>query len=299
MGSNMQPNLDEKNFIHEGYSQNPFPAWLWFCLITVFVCLVWGGKSWYQGEMQHQYAVSPFLQVKNRDFSLFLWQHPELMRVNAVDKTAYLPGFQYQNTLGMFPDMAEDYVVAPPEVIFQYHTWQRLIGDVYFNRPILADEFRKFIDNNKEWTPTFWPNAPEFYPTLLKDLPTMDPKTALQNLPENQLPKIVKQAFQGWKNFYLEGEQINKVKMTYAQLQTFLSEQPNYARNYWRNIVMKEYPGYLETYTLGQFDANGTVPEKELAPFLKLAYYNYSHQKESVGAGEGSGSGEDKLQKSS
>jgi len=41
--STPQAPLQEKDFIQQGYSKNPWPLWLWLFLITAIVALAWGG----------------------------------------------------------------------------------------------------------------------------------------------------------------------------------------------------------------------------------------------------------------
>src|SRR5262249_24912101 len=91
--------LSEKDFIHDEYPKNPYLFWIWVTLLTSFLCLLWVGYSWYQNSIFNKIKVSPFLQVTNRQMSLFLWQNPEYMRINAPNKAVYLPGFQYVNKI--------------------------------------------------------------------------------------------------------------------------------------------------------------------------------------------------------
>src|SRR5271154_2343172 len=99
--------LQEKDFIQESYTKNPFPIWLWFFIVITITALLWGGGSWYTKRMNQEIRSSPFLQVTNRQLSLFLWQFPEYMRANARTKNGYLPGFQYQEKISVFPDVAD------------------------------------------------------------------------------------------------------------------------------------------------------------------------------------------------
>lgn len=279
------PQLSEKDFIQEQYKKNPYPLWLILFLLAAFVALVWQGKSWYAGFVNENVAESPFLQVTNRNFSLFLWENPDYMRVNAKNKANYLTGFQYMDKVSVEPEFADRYVVAPPEVIFRYHTWNRLVSREYTPRPISIPEFVEFLASAEEWDPKNWPSAPPEYVALvdgiskrniLVDFSKKDAiVTNLQTLPDATMPQVVKRAFQGWKNYYKEGDLINRVKPTFEEMDAFLDTHPHYARNFWKNIVEGAYPHYLESLSSGKFEKQNDVPNQEMTPFLKVAIFNY------------------------
>lgn len=267
--------LPEKDFIHEEYRKNPYPFWLWLVLLTIFAALMWGGRSWYQDFIIEKISSSPFTQVTNREFSLFLWQNPEHMRVNQKSKTGYLPAFQYLGQVGLDPQLADQYVLAPPDVIFLYHVWDRLLGPEFISRPISVDYFIRFLHDAEEWKPFFWPKAPKDYVALVNGLSERSPDENLDLLPQSTLPLEVRRAFIGWMNYFKEGDQINKVQPTLAELQKFLGSYPHYARNYWRNIVAESTPHYLESVDSGKGDPESKVPTNELSSFLKVAFFNY------------------------
>lgn len=268
------PELSEKDFIQEGFRKNPFPFWMWLALLTIFVSLLWGGASSYYNKLSTFIQKSPFLQVTNRELSLFLWQNPEFMRVNAKEKNGYLLGFQYQNKVGVEPANADQHAVAPPEVLFRYHTWKRLLGDVYFSRTIPIEEFKEFLTQAAEWQPSFWKKAPPEYVKLVNGMPTLKIRN-LELLPTEILPQTVRLAFQGWKNYFKEGTAINQVKPTFAEMKRFIDKYPNYARNYWRNIVHSTHPDYLRAFTFDKHDSSAIISGEELSPFLKVAIYNF------------------------
>lgn len=269
------PELSEKDFIQDDIPKNNFPYWLWGTLFTLFVALVWGAGSWYNNRISHEVETNPFLQVTNREMSIFLWQFPDQMRVNVTTgRAGYLPGFQYIDKIGLEPEMAEQYVIAPPELLFLYHTWKRLLSPDFIARPIQLTEFKDFLLYAEEWQPKYWPAAPKDYirfANALLESKTIDPG----QLPDITPPKEVVQAFQGWKNFFREGEAINKTSPTYGQMADFLKISPHYARNFWRNIVADKYPSYLKTIDAKNQTPTGMIPQNELAPFLKVAVYNY------------------------
>lgn len=267
--------LSEKDFISEPNGR--FPYWLWLFLFAIAAALLWGGLSWFQGVETKIVKDSPFLQVTNRQMSLFLWQFPQYMRAQSKDKSTYLPGFEYQNKVSILPGFADEYVKAPPEILFMYHTWQRLLGKTYFPRPISVNEFEEFINYAEEWKPRNWPGAPKEYKDFLDKFPTVSNVENLQNLSVRELPLEVRMAFQGWKNFFKEGNAINDLEPTYEQVAKFLEAAPRYGRNYWRNIVMSETPKYLDAFVGQDVDYKGRekVLKDQLTPFMKVALYNY------------------------
>ena len=246
--------LQEKDFIQERYGKDPYPFWFWFFILAAFTLGLWLVEGWFTREVRLEYSQNPFLQVTNRDMSVFLWQFPEKMRVNVAQKGNYLPAFQYEEKVSLFPDQADEWVSAPPELIFMYHTWKRQIGDIWFKRVIPKNEFVQFINYAEEWKPEFWDEAPEEYVQFYRKLGEVSADEDVSK----RLPLIVRQSFQGWKNFFMEGEAIEQSKPTEEQVETLIAKYPTYARNFWRNM----YPEYLE----------GNLP-----PFLKVALFNSSH----------------------
>lgn len=274
----MNNQLEEKDFIKEGYRKNPYPFWLWIFLLTAFIAIIWGAEFWFSGFFKKEVSSRPFLNVTNRQFSLFLWQNPSFMRSNVQNKTGYLTAFQFRNTDTMDPVQADTLVEAPPEILFLYHTWFRLIKNEFAERKITVPEFRKFLDAVEEWKPEYWSEAPKDYVQLINSLPSIKIED-LSTLPRTTLPVDVRQAFIGWKNYFIEGSKINAMTPTYAQVKAFLSKYPHYARNFWRNIVDSENMSYLKTLTLGKFEPSDLIPENELTPFLKVALYNAEQEK--------------------
>lgn len=271
--------LSEKDFIQEPPSLGPsgFPLWLWIVLATALIAIVWGAMGWYQGVVQHEKKTEPFLDVTNRRFSVFLWQFPSFLRSNVSKKAGYLPGFQAtKETLEL--GEADALVTAPPDLLFLYHTWNRLLVQELPVRPINPTEFMEFLQQVEEWQPKNWPEAPEGYVKLVES-GAFERLSDLQALPESDMPLLVRHAFLGWKNYYLEGPQINALTVTIAQVQAFLAAHPHYGRNYWRNI--QEIAGqhilnedYLYLLTQSPFNPEALFPADQLAPFLKVALFN-------------------------
>lgn len=248
--------------------------WMWLAFLAAFLTLIWGIGSEYTGYLQTKAEAKPFLQVTNRQISLFLWQNPEFMRVNVSSKSGYLPGFEYINKFTMNPQMADQYAIAPPEVLFRYHTWNRLLKGEFTPRPIHVTEFVEFLENDEAWQPENWPEAPEDYREMVKSLdPTS--KEDMQKMPESTLPKDVRIAFQGWKNFQFEGENINAMRATYKQMAEFIKKHPHYARSYWRNISDRGQQQYLKELNQATDESDEVIPPDQLTPWLKVALYNF------------------------
>lgn len=271
----MAGEIPDDKLINDDLAKNPFPAWLWFALIVALSSILWGAGSWLFEVRQDLLKDNPFLQVTNRDFSLFLWQNPEYMRANVSSKTGYLPGFQYENKISIEPGQAEQYVAAPPEVLFLYHVWDRLISKEFAPRPIPVSEFKDFLAYSKEWQPANWPKAPADYKELVESLPN-EPGARIAA----RLPGEVQQAFIGWKNYFIEGAKINQAQITYGGMRKFLAAFPHYARNFWQNIVNNGRPNYLKSLANG--DDNSIIPENEIAGFLRVAYFNFLQSEQNL-----------------
>lgn len=267
------PNLSEKDFIHEGYSLNPFPFWLWLFLLAALIAILSGIDNWYGGKISMLMKSSPFLQVTNRDMSLFLWQNPEFMRVNVKEKNGYLPAFQYVDKVTVNVADADQYTVAPPELLFRYHTWHRLVSNEFSPTPIPVKEFKDFLEYAQEWHPMYWANAPQGYVQLVKELASRKDED-LSKVSTNELPMPVRMAFQGWMNYFKQGDAINQVTVTQNQMQGFLESHPHYARNYWRNIVEETSPNYLISLSKANAGDN-VIPKTEITSFTRVAVFNY------------------------
>lgn len=261
-----KPELEEKNFIHEGVKKDPFPLLYTFIALVLISTLFWGISKTYRSYMKEQFEHSPFLQVTNRDFSLFLWQNPEFMRVRMNDKAAYLPAFNYVETLSMDPLQASDYVAAPPDILYKYHTWKRLLGNEIPVRPVFSSDFLQFLDFAQEWSPLYWEEAPEDYRQLIQALKEkQDPTKTLT------VPYQVQQAYTGWKNFFFEGNAINSFYPTYHGLYKLIEIYPHYARNYWQNLI----PNYPETIFNSEIQ-DTLIPQEQIPSFLHSALFNFS-----------------------
>lgn len=266
-----RPDLPDSSLIPEPSAQGPWPAWIYLALVAIVAALFWGGGNWWMERQQRMHETRPFLQVTNRDFSLFLWDFPEYMRSSVSGKAGYLPGFQYERSIAIEAGKAEEYVQAPPKVLFLYHTWKRLLGETFPKRAIKSGEFRQFLSYLPEWQPENWPGGPASYGELVASLSSDKER----ELPLNAIPSNVQRAFMGWKNFVLEGDAINQVKPTYEEMAAFLKLYPGYSRWLWRNIVGKSKPEYLISMNSEKTDRKKEIPENELTSFLKVGFYNY------------------------
>ena len=232
-----------------------------------------GGNVWYGQWMRSIFEESPFLRVTNRQLSLFLWQNPEFMRVNSPRKIGYLPAFKYTDKLTIDIAEADHYAVAPPELLFRYHTWNRLLKNEFSQRPILTSEFTDFISYAEEWHPNYWVGAPEWYRKLIDNLSSNQTKD-LATLPLTTLPMDVRIAFQGWRNYFKDGEAINTLQPNRKEMHLFLEANPNYTRNFWRNLVIDSTPNYLNGMNK-KGNETDIIPSEELSAFLRVAFYNY------------------------
>lgn len=278
-------NLSERDFIQENRgpppSAGPLPLWLWLTLVVFAAALVWGSMGWFQGFVDKKVSTEPFLDVTNRQFSLFLWQFPSFMKGHIKERAGYLPAFQSPTKEILDPAAAEQVVSAPPEVLFLYHTWSRLLSTDFIPRTIPPAEFEQFLQQVRIWQPEFWKEAPSDYVNLIKSKAFLKEED-LQTLPEKSLPITVRRAFQGWKNYFAEGAQINKIAPTIAEVNQFLEQHPAYARHFWRNIeeiesqevAGKQYLSILMNPPPGQ---EQPFPIEQLAPFLKVALFNFAH----------------------
>lgn len=266
--------LDEKDFIHEPENGSPFMGFSWAIVIALFFVTSWLTYSWLHDKLSEKYEESPFLQVTNRQLSLFLWQFPEYMRINAKNKSSYLPGFQYEEKVSMNLRSADKYAVAPPELLFMYHIWRRLLYDEFTPRKIDKQEFVEFLNYAEEWQPRYWPEAPKEYADYIENL------DAVKDIDLKEIPKEVQMAFQGWKNYFKEGNDIENLNPAYGQMEEFIEEHPHYARNYWKNIVKPYAPDYLYTFSRGRYNKEDIVPKKEMTGFLQAGLYNYLKAKD-------------------
>lgn len=272
-----KPPLSEKDFIQKGPPLISMPYWLWIVLIAVLAALIWGFSGWYEEFIYQEKSHDAFLEVTNREFSVFLWQFPSFLPSNIKSKTGYLPGF-LRNSENFNPSTAEELVSAPPDLIFLYHTWKRLLALEFIPRAISPKEFEDFLQQLPEWLPINWKNAPSDYVQLV-DSKNYSKMENLQTLSESTLPLIIRQALQGWKNYFIEGEMINELQPTFGQVEVFLKRHPDYARNYWRNIdevYGQKIAGlnYLRGMLNTKPAPDDIVPSDQLSSFLKVALFN-------------------------
>ena len=251
--------------------------WIFLFLLVLICSLLFLLVKWEDRLNQKKLMEAPFSQVTNRQFSLFLWQNPEFMRANRRSKLGYLPEFSEGNDTRVIPTLADDYVIAPPLVIFRYHVWERLIGRSLASRPIRADEFLTFLEKNPEWMPAFWKIAPPEYQSFVEGLLTPETED-IQGYSLLAFPYEARLAFQGWKNYIYEWSEIENLSVEGKELALFLETNPSYNRSFWRNILIETLPNYLDSFLFGARLENGNpdelISEKELSNFLKAALYN-------------------------
>ncbi|MDR3625124.1 MAG: hypothetical protein P4L16_08330 [Chlamydiales bacterium] len=265
--------LSEKEFISgKLYHKETFS--LWFCLVFLIVLIgilysvFYTRDSWIEKKIDD----NPFLQVTYREFSLFLWQNPEFMKINFKGPSEYLKNVK-EDKIGILPDFAESYVMAPPEVLFRFHLWKELLGKKLLSRPIFFQEFQEFLQYSQEWTVLYWQTAPQSYLTLI-NLISFDPLLYHSFDLRELLPFEVSLAFQGWKNYFKEGGEINEIEFTYGEILKFLSRYPELSRSYWRNVLKEMVPEYLIYQTQENIDLKDKVNKREVSSLLKVYYYN-------------------------
>lgn len=261
--------LSEKDFIQESYKKDPWGLWGTFAFTLLVAALIWGISAWKESYVASRVTESPYHQVSNRAMSLFLYQNPEYMRAHRRSKNGYLPDFDYEQRVGIKLGRAEAYVQAPPSLLFRYHVWDRLVGDVVPTLVISPAEFQEFLISAPEWNLKFWKEAPSDYVALVNGLEGEDSADLF-----DRLPVVVRQAFSGWKNYFKEGDAISELTVTAREMKRFLRDNPQYQRNYWRNLYLSES---FESPYLASLDAVGdttVLEDEELPSFLRAAYFN-------------------------
>lgn len=249
--------LSEEDFIQENKGGSSGVVWMTMILLIGVFLLIFTSVDWSVKQTQMQIEKSPFLRVTNREFSLFLWQHTDFMRPHIKKRTGYLPDYHLLPKVTPMPEKAENWVVAPPEILFRYHVWDRLLSTYTYSREISVEDFQRFLNYAEEWQPQYWSEAPAEY---------------IQGTQVTQLPKAVQQAFVGWKNYFDDGDAINSVSYTVGQIYAFIEHYPNFQRTYWQNLI----PDYLLT-AFGEDDKSVIVPKEEIPSFLRVALYNHYH----------------------
>lgn len=255
--------LEEKDFIRESSPKGGWRVWLGLSLIAFLFFLFVFGTALLSNRTHQRVQQSPFLQVTNREFSLFLWQNPEFMRANRKKKSGYLQGFHLQPKVTPKPEQADQWVSAPPDILFLFHAWNRLIGTERLTRPVFAEEFAEFYQDAEEWHLEYWEDAPQGYRDLIAELSGLEGANI-----QDRLPDEVLRAYIGWKNYYYEGREINQKIYTVEDVREFLISHPTYASNYWRQF----YPDYLSSL---QGSAETPIPPHEIPSFLKVALFNF------------------------
>jgi hypothetical protein len=269
--------LMEKNFIQNQPILSSLPFWTWIGLFALIILIVIGSLGWFSQVKQEERKGEPFLKVTNRQMSVFLWNFPAYMRVNAPKKSGYLTGFQADKE-NLDVSLADELVAAPPELLFLYHTWNRLLSPEFIKRAIDSSSFSEFLEQFPEWQPANWKEAPSSYVDLIS-LKKYENVADLEELSIEELPLIVRQAFVGAKNYFKEGPEINALKPSFLEVDDFIQTHPAYARNFWRNLHNVVNSQYLISLTDQSVSPSDSFPSEQLAPFLKIALYNNKKQK--------------------
>lgn len=263
-----QEPLEEKDFIRES-TLSPTPFWIWFALFLLFVGLVWFAERSFHAVVGKEEGIEKaFYEVTERDFSVFLWQNPGLRE----EYSHLVPSF-FASEKRPGSQIAGQIVLAPPALLFLYHTWHRLLAPYQFRRPIPADDFAAFLEEVPIWQPKYWPKAPQPYQTLVASLDEMG-EVDLSPFPLATLPHEVRSAFIGWLNAAKEGQLIREFRPSAGVVRSFLEKYPHYGRSYWKNIEDSPERKYL--FSLSEMPENEPVGNDRMTPFLRQAVYNYT-----------------------
>jgi len=259
--------LKDDQLINESYSKRPDIFWKWAGLFALFIFGIWFIQWSVQSAVQEKIRDNPFNNVTNREFSVFLWENPQYFRAHSDFKTGYLPAFQYlDKQVTVEPELAEQIVIVNPEILFLYHTWNRLLGEYWIPTKIDPQEFKKFLEYDEQWRPFYWSDAPESYVALVESLDRESGNIA------DKLPLPVRKSFQGWKNYIQNGDAINELQPSYKMVYAFVQKYPHYGRSYWVNIFSE---GYLVNLEKNRF-SDQKISRQELSAMLRVALYNSS-----------------------
>jgi len=269
----LQPELPDKDLTKSPKKKDPLIFAIFVAVFAVIVLLFWSGGYWLQTAVPSLVSSSPFYKVTNRQISTFIWQFPSLRRQYQSGTAGYLPGFDYTTRTGIAQGQADVQVQAPQKLLYSYHAWSRLVKSEQPKRFIPMLEFYEFLDFNPEWDPVNWKEAPDAYRQLVRRLQFRSINEDEWARQINNIPKDVQVTFMGWKNATLEASFINEQKITVGQMSAFLEKYPHYARNYWKNLVAKEFPLYLLSVWEEKEAAAVLLPE-EVTGFLKQAFWN-------------------------
>jgi hypothetical protein len=197
--------MDEKDFIQNNASKDPYPLFIYFAFMLLLIGGLLFVRSCERSVRQQQQATYPALQVTNRDFQLFLWQHPHFMRLHVKKKSGYLTAFSPIGRGELDPDLAHKWVRAPPELLYRYHRWKRLIDAVIFPRSWSREEWSAFFADNPAW---------------------QEEKEGIK----------LQQAILGWTNYYLEGDTINEFPIRYAEVLGLVAKYPGFSPDQWQDL---------------------------------------------------------------
>lgn len=179
-------------------------AWGYLGKILVFAALLGAFASTVFSIQRTRQAENPFLQVTNREFSLFLWQFPEYMRANVSGKVGYLPGFKFEGNFEIESGQEDDYVSAPSEVLYLYHAWKQLLwnqgpdinADTFFTKGELVNrirptygKMRQFLEKYPHYRPNYWYNFDRNY------LSSLESGFYDDFIPDLEIPSFLKAAY--------------------------------------------------------------------------------------------------------
>lgn len=268
-----QPEISDADLTKSPKKKDPLVFAIFVAVFAVVVLLFWSGGYWLQTAVPSLMSSSDFYKVTNRQISTFIWQFPSLRRQYQSGTIGYLPGFDYTTRTGIASGQADVQVQAPKKLLYSYHAWNRLVNLKQPKRIVPMLEFYEFLDFNPEWDPVNWKEAPEAYRQLVRRLQFRSINEAEWVQAAESIPEETRVTFMGWKNATLEAPFIDEQKITVGQMQDFLEKYPHYARNYWKNLVAKDYPLYLLS-VWQEKEPQEILSGGEVAGFLKQAFWN-------------------------
>ena len=102
--------------------RSQLPIWASLLAFVALILLGYGVVHWVHVSRANTPYANPFLHVTNRDYSLFLWQNPEM--IGQGRERGYFSAFGAQgNESWLDPILADEMVVSPEYQLMRYHAW--------------------------------------------------------------------------------------------------------------------------------------------------------------------------------
>lgn len=245
-------------------------------ILGIFLCVllvIWALDKWEDEIHYNKVQDDHFFQVTNRDLSIFFFQNPGIL-----EYTGKVPYFNSAEVpIILAPHFADVDADAPVSLLYRYQVWKRLLYGKLAKEPIYVFRFVEFLNENCMWLPSNWAAAPHEYVTLISSM-EQNSETDLSKLSYKELPYEVRVAFQGWRSYTLDWDDIRSIDPTGIELEKFLVEHKEYLRPLWINFERESTPHYLKSFSpAGKFigkDPHQKISEDELTAFLKMGLFN-------------------------